>query len=132
MPQTRLFDIRFSNRPNHPTFAPAPALVWQCDGKPEAVPPESLYFTLGWQEHGSIWEFEPGHYWYFVVIGTVDKVGRRKLMLLGTGLMAVILFVLAGVFRLIQKIELANQDVAGAGLSSCSPTLPPLPLPLGR
>jgi hypothetical protein len=25
MPQKRLFAIRFSNRPNHPTFAPAPA-----------------------------------------------------------------------------------------------------------
>jgi len=43
-------------------------LVWQCDGKTEAVRPDSLYFTLPWQPHGSAWEFEPGHYWYFVVI----------------------------------------------------------------
>jgi len=52
-------------------------LVWECDGKPEAVRPESLYFTLPWQEHGSVWEFEPGHYWYFVVIRLRDE--RRQL-----------------------------------------------------
>jgi AraC-like DNA-binding protein len=48
-------------------------LVWQCDGKPEAVRPESIYFTLPQQEHGSVWEFEPGHYWYFVVIRLQDE-----------------------------------------------------------
>ena len=43
-------------------------LTWQCENKLEIVPPESLYFTLPWQTHGSVSEFEPGHYWYFVVI----------------------------------------------------------------
>jgi AraC family L-rhamnose operon regulatory protein RhaS len=47
-------------------------LLWQCDGKPEAVRPDSLFFTLPWQEHGSVREFEPGHYWYFVVIRLKD------------------------------------------------------------
>jgi AraC-like DNA-binding protein len=53
-------------------------LVWECDGKPEAVPPESLYFTLPWQEHGSAWEFEPGHYWYFVVLRLEDESKRLR------------------------------------------------------
>jgi AraC-like DNA-binding protein len=43
-------------------------LVWECDGKQEAVRPDSVYFTLPWQAHGSVMEFEPGHEWYFVVI----------------------------------------------------------------
>jgi sugar porter (SP) family MFS transporter len=52
----------------------------------------------------------------FVAIGTVDKLGRRKLMLFGTALMAVILFVLAWAFRLIKQQELAHQDTSSAGL----------------
>ncbi len=52
----------------------------------------------------------------FVAIGTVDKLGRRKLMLIGTALMAVLLFALAGAFRLIAQKELAGQDTASAGL----------------
>jgi SP family arabinose:H+ symporter-like MFS transporter len=52
----------------------------------------------------------------FVAIGTVDKLGRRKLMLLGTGMMAVILFVLAWAFRLIKQQELSHQDTHAAGL----------------
>ena len=43
-------------------------LTWQCEDESEIVPPESLYFTLPWQRHGSVSEFEPGHYWYFIVI----------------------------------------------------------------
>lgn len=43
-------------------------LVWQCDGRQEAVRPDSVFFTLPWQEHGSVLEFEPGHEWYFAVI----------------------------------------------------------------
>lgn len=54
-------------------------LVWQCDGKPEAVRPDSLYFTLPWQEHGSVWDFEPGHYWYYVVICLADKTRELRL-----------------------------------------------------
>ena len=41
---------------------------WECDGKLEAVPPDSVYFTLPWQRHGSVAEFEPGHELFFVVI----------------------------------------------------------------
>lgn len=52
----------------------------------------------------------------FVAIGTVDKLGRRKLMLIGTALMAILLFSLAGAFRLIGLKELAGQDTASAGL----------------
>jgi AraC-like DNA-binding protein len=43
-------------------------LVWQCEGRTEAVPPESVFFTLPWQEHGSVLDFEPGLEWYFAVI----------------------------------------------------------------
>jgi sugar porter (SP) family MFS transporter len=52
----------------------------------------------------------------FVAIGTVDKLGRRKLMLFGTGMMAVILFVLAWAFRLIKQQELAHQNTASTGM----------------
>jgi SP family arabinose:H+ symporter-like MFS transporter len=52
----------------------------------------------------------------FVAIGTVDKLGRRKLMLFGTGMMAGILFILAWAFRLIKQQELVHQDSHAAGL----------------
>ncbi len=52
----------------------------------------------------------------FVAMGTVDKLGRRKLMLFGTALMAVILFALAWAFRIIHQQELAHQDTTSAGL----------------
>ncbi len=47
-------------------------LLWQCEGRPEALSPGSLYFTLPWQEHGSVTEFERGHEWFFVVIRLRD------------------------------------------------------------
>ncbi len=50
------------------TYLQRGKLAWQCENQSEVVPPESLYFTLPWQTHGSISEFEPGHHWYFVVI----------------------------------------------------------------
>lgn len=55
-------------------------LAWQCEGKTEVVRPGSIYFTLPWQEHGSIFEFEPGHHWSFVVIRLTGaaKVGSRS------------------------------------------------------
>ena len=43
-------------------------LVWHCEGKLEAIRPDSVYFTLPWQEHGSAVEVEPGHQWSFVVV----------------------------------------------------------------
>ncbi len=52
----------------------------------------------------------------FVAIATIDKLGRRKLMLIGTAMMGVILFVLAWAFRLIAQKEQAHQDTKSAGL----------------
>jgi len=52
----------------------------------------------------------------FVAIFTVDKLGRRKLMLSGTALMAVILFVLAWAFRQIAEKELAHQSTKSTGM----------------
>lgn len=52
----------------------------------------------------------------FVAIATIDKLGRRKLMLIGTGLMALILYALAWAFRLIAQKELVQQDTTAAGL----------------
>lgn len=52
----------------------------------------------------------------FVAIATIDKLGRRKLVLIGTALMAMILFALAGAFRLIGQKELAGQDTSQVGL----------------
>ena len=43
-------------------------LSWQCEGKKESVGPDSAYFTLPWQQHGSCSEYEPGHEWAFIVI----------------------------------------------------------------
>jgi SP family arabinose:H+ symporter-like MFS transporter len=52
----------------------------------------------------------------FVAIATIDKLGRRKLMLIGTGLMALILYALAWAFRLLGQQELAQQDTTATGL----------------
>lgn len=43
-------------------------LFWQCEGRKELVYPESVYFTLPWQSHGSTTRFEPGHELYFFVL----------------------------------------------------------------
>jgi AraC-like DNA-binding protein len=48
-------------------------VVWKCEGRTETVSPDSLYFTLPWQTHGSFSEFEPGHEWFFVVIRLKGK-----------------------------------------------------------
>jgi AraC family L-rhamnose operon regulatory protein RhaS len=47
-------------------------LVWECEGKPESVESDSIYFTLPWQTHGSVTEFESGHEYHFVVIRLRD------------------------------------------------------------
>ncbi len=52
----------------------------------------------------------------FIAIMTVDKLGRKKLMLIGTALMAVFLFILAWAFNLITKLETSHQDTSSAGL----------------
>jgi AraC family L-rhamnose operon regulatory protein RhaS len=43
-------------------------LAWECEGCPETILPESIYFTLPWQEHGSTKLFESGYEIYFIVI----------------------------------------------------------------
>ena len=53
------------------------SLVWQCEGKRDTLPPDSIYFTLPWEVHGSDAEYEPGHEWYFVVIKANGIKGRK-------------------------------------------------------
>lgn len=43
-------------------------LFWQCEGREELVSPETVYFTLPWQRHGSTAQFESGHELYFFVL----------------------------------------------------------------
>jgi AraC family L-rhamnose operon regulatory protein RhaS len=43
-------------------------LVWQAEGRAEVVRPRSVFFSLPWQEHGSLLEFEPGHEWCYVIL----------------------------------------------------------------
>ena len=45
-------------------------LWWQCEGNRESVEPDTAYFTMPWQQHGSCSEYEPGHEWAFIVIRT--------------------------------------------------------------
>ncbi len=50
-------------------------LILACDGDQEIIMPESVYFTLPWQEHGSTRLFESGHDIHFIVI----KLTQTKL-----------------------------------------------------
>lgn len=43
-------------------------LNWEYEGRRESLPPDSVFFTLPWETHGSSSEFEPGHEWYFAVL----------------------------------------------------------------
>lgn len=52
------------------------ALNWHVEGRVERVTAGSVYFSLPWQEHGSVDEFEPGHHWHWVQIGL--KGGLRR------------------------------------------------------
>jgi len=54
-------------------------LQWQVEGRSELLTPGSVFFTLPWQEHGSVDEFELGHHWYFVVL----KVEKKDINLPG-------------------------------------------------
>lgn len=51
-------------------------LRWQAEGKTELLMPDSIYFTLPWEEHGSVEEFEPGHRWQYIVLA-LDKQHER-------------------------------------------------------
>jgi AraC-like DNA-binding protein len=50
-------------------------LLWQAEGRIEAVSPGSVFFTLPHQEHGSVEEFEPGHNWHFIVLAPARRRG---------------------------------------------------------
>lgn len=43
-------------------------LRWEVEGQEELVAPDSVFFTLPWQEHGSALETEPGHEWHYVIL----------------------------------------------------------------
>ncbi len=43
-------------------------LQWQVEGVVETVQPGQVFFTLPWQEHGSVLAFEPGHLWHFFIL----------------------------------------------------------------
>lgn len=42
-------------------------LHWEIEGRPFLVPPHSVFFTFPWEKHGSTADFEPGHFFHFVV-----------------------------------------------------------------
>ncbi len=50
-------------------------LLWQTEGRAEAVPRGSVFFTLPGREHGSAEEFEPGHEWCYVILGPASRPG---------------------------------------------------------
>lgn len=42
-------------------------LRWEVEGRPEQVRPESVFYTFPWERHGSRDEYEPGHFWHWVL-----------------------------------------------------------------
>jgi AraC-like DNA-binding protein len=42
-------------------------LHWEIEGRPFLVPPRSVFFTFPWEKHKSCVDFEPGHFFHFVV-----------------------------------------------------------------
>jgi len=42
-------------------------LHWEIEGRPFLVAPHSAFFTFPWEKHGSCVDFEPGHFFHFVV-----------------------------------------------------------------
>jgi AraC-like DNA-binding protein len=64
-------------------------LHWEIEGRPFLVPPHSVFFTFPWEQHGSCVDFEPGHYFHFVVFRLREqrKVAPQKVRLVnGFGL----------------------------------------------
>jgi len=43
-------------------------VLWQTEGQVESVPAGSVFFTLPWQQHGSLTETEPGNSLFWVVL----------------------------------------------------------------
>jgi AraC family L-rhamnose operon regulatory protein RhaS len=54
------------------------ALNWHVEGRIERVAAGSVYFSLPWQEHGSVDEFEPGHHWHWVQLGLAGRIDRPR------------------------------------------------------
>lgn len=54
------------------------ALNWHAEGRVERVTAGSVYFTLPWQAHGSVDEFEPGHHWHWVQLGLTGRIDRPR------------------------------------------------------
>lgn len=54
------------------------ALNWHAEGRVERVTAGSVYFSLPWEEHGSVDEFEPGHYWHWAQLGLVGRIDRPR------------------------------------------------------
>lgn len=52
-------------------------LHWEIEGRPFLVAPHSAFFTFPWEKHGSCVDFEPGHFFHFVVYRLKDAQNRR-------------------------------------------------------
>ena len=52
-------------------------LHWEIEGRPFLVAPHSVFFTFPWEKHGSCVDFEPGHFFHFVVFRLRD-VGNNQ------------------------------------------------------
>jgi AraC family L-rhamnose operon regulatory protein RhaS len=58
-------------------------LHWEIEGRQFLLPPRSVFFTFPWEKHGSCADFEPGHFFHFVVFRTQNpvKMEPKKLRL---------------------------------------------------
>ncbi len=52
-------------------------LHWEIEGRPFLVPPRSLFFTFPWEKHGSCLDFEPGHFFHFIVFRLLARRTNR-------------------------------------------------------
>src|ERR1700722_11908250 len=52
-------------------------LHWEIEGRPFLVAPHSVFFTFPWEKHGSCVDFEPGHFFHFLVY-RLQEAGTRK------------------------------------------------------
>jgi AraC family L-rhamnose operon regulatory protein RhaS len=52
-------------------------LHWEIEGRPFLVPPRSVFFTFPWEKHGSCADFEPGHFFHFVVFRMQNPEEKR-------------------------------------------------------
>ena len=56
-------------------------LHWEIEGRQFLVPPKSVFFTFPWEKHGSSVDFEPGHFFHFVVFRTRNELNPEKMRL---------------------------------------------------